>query len=216
MQILRVDPNVNYTVKFRAKASATTTIETNVQQNHDQYLSQGADIFSTVTPSWHEYSYYFSSSATTTDKVVQLIFALGYTNSATYWIDDVELIPDNVSTIRVPSFETSDNGINDTWSVYIDDPAYGNSALDCDVASEGACSEKFTINQTTAADWIMQFYQPQSLVAGQTYVLTFDAKASSQRNADVYLQQNHDDLLSAFRHRTVYASIPHGIITLSN
>src|SRR6266446_3555265 len=36
MQILRIDPNTNYTLKFRMKASATTTFEATIQQNHDQ------------------------------------------------------------------------------------------------------------------------------------------------------------------------------------
>ena len=97
-------------------------------------------------------------------------------------------------------------------------PGIWQQCVDCTTASDGACSEKFTINQTTATDWIMQFYQSQSLVAGQTYVLTFDAKASSQRNADVYLQQNHGDhyLLSDTVPYTIYPTWNHYTIELTS
>ena len=217
-QIVRMDPNVNYTLKFRIKASTTTPIEVNLQENHDQYLMWGLDKFPTVTTDWQEFSYYFSSTATTTDKNTRLLFGLGQKKSATYWIDDVELVPDGISTIKAPSFENPTADINAAWTVYIDSGSYGNSAVDCTNASEGACSEKFTINQTTAADWIMQMYQPQSLIAGQTYVLTFDAKASSQRNADVYLQQNHDNLylLSDTVPYTIYPTWNHYTIELTS
>ena len=217
-QIVRMDPNVNYTLKFRIKASTTTPIEVNLQENHDQYLMWGLDKFPTVTTDWQEFSYYFSSTATTTDKNTRLLFGLGQKKSATYWIDDVELVPDGISTIKAPSFENPTADIAAAWTVYIDSGSYGNSAVDCTNASEGACSEKFTINQTTGADWIMQMYQPQSLTAGQTYVLTFDAKASSQRNAAVYLQQNHDNLylLSDTVPYTIYPTWNHYTIELTS
>jgi YD repeat-containing protein len=170
-----------------------------------------------VTPQWQEFSYTFSSTATTTDKITRLLIGLGYTSNDTYWIDDVELIPDTLSSIKAPSFENSTSVINANWNVYIDQLSYGSNSVDCTTATDGSCSEKITSNIATTTDWIINMYQYASTSANQTYVLTFDAKASLQRDANVYLQQNYGakDMLSDDVPYTIYTTWNHYAIELT-
>ena len=221
MQILRADPNVNYTLKFKAKALATTTLEVSLQQNHDQYLMLGLDKRPTVTPTWQSYAYSFSSTATTSDSYVRAIFSLGSTNHDTYWIDDVQLVPDNQSTMPNPSFENitdpTGNGYGEHFWVNLG-PAQATQTTDCTTSTDGDCSTNINVTTANSTDWYVQYYQgPQSVVAGQTYLLTFDAKSSSQRVADVLLQQNHDPLnpLTPYINFTTYPGWNHYVIELT-
>jgi RHS repeat-associated protein len=193
-QPVRIDPNVNYTLKFRAKATATTTIEANIQANHDSYNSYGLDSYVNVSPTWKEYSYYFSSTATTPDTNAILSFALGAAHTATYWLDDVELIPDAISKNLNPSFEnisdpTGQNYNYGFWALGGDSEA--TESTDCTTATDGDCSANVNVLQATSTDWYVQFVQTQPIATGTTYILSFDAKSTVARDIDTLLQQNH-------------------------
>ncbi len=220
LQLLRVDPNVNYTLEFSAKASATTTIEATLQQNSGQYLSYGLDVNPTVTPNWKQYSYYFSSTATTTDLNSRLIFSLGAVNSATYWLDDVELIPDSLSTVRNPSFEniSDPTGNNYGYGFWTDNgSSEATESTDCTTSTNGSCSANINVLQATSTNWYVQFWQQQALATGTTYILAFDAKSTSQRSADVVLDQNHspNNQFTPFTPFNLYPNWNHYVITLT-
>jgi YD repeat-containing protein len=221
IQILRIDPNVNYTLKFRMKASTSTSFEADIQQNHDLYTILGLDVLPTVTTSWKEYSYYFSSTATTTDKNARLIFALGQKKSATYWIDDVELVPDALSTVQNPSSEniSDPTGNNYGYSFWVSGgSSEATGATDCTTpTTDGACSANINVLQATSTDWFVQWYEKQALATSTTYILTFDAKSTYQRDADVVLQQNHspNNTFTPFTHFTVTPNWNHYVIELT-
>ena len=90
------------------------------------------------------------------------MFGLGGAHTNTYWVDDVELIPDAWSSVKTPSFENPTSDINAAWATYIDQGSYGSNSVDCLTASDGSCAEKFS-NIATTTDWVMHFYQPQSI-----------------------------------------------------
>lgn len=218
-QQLRLDPNVNYTLKFKMKASQTARFEANIQQTYGQYLSLGANPYATSTTAWREYSYYFSSTATTAEKSAQMLFALGYAGAATYWIDDVELIPDQVSFVRNPSFENISDPTGNGYGYFF--YAMGGSpeatwSVDCTAATDGACSRDINVLQATSTDWYVQFGQRQSIATGTTYILAFDAKSTVRRSVTFNLQQNHDpwNWLSSSASITTYPAWNHYVIEI--
>jgi hypothetical protein len=184
-QDLRVDTGINYTVKFRAKATTTSTITFGVNQDHSPWSDFGLAAGVSITPDWKQYAFTFTSNGT--DELARVFYYVG-TNINSYWLEDVEVTPDNLSLIKNPSFETSMNN----WYFWSQngDPQATNS-VDCSEGSDGNCSNKTIVNYSG------QHYQvqlSQNLIANTstTYLLKFDAKSSVSTTETVVLTQNHD------------------------
>jgi YD repeat-containing protein len=216
IQLLRTDPNVNYTLKFRAKASATTTVEASLQQNDGAYSFYGLDKTPTVTPKWKEYSYYFSSTATSSDKDSRVILTLGAAHSDTYWIDDVELIPDALNLTTDPSFENTGATADYTWGLGSQGGASeATASTDCTTpTTDGTCSYNVNVLQASTTDWYVQLYHDYNIATGTSYILAFDAKSSVARDADTFLQENHNPytIFTPTVHFTLYPTWNHYVI----
>jgi len=185
-QVLRVDWDTTYKVKFAAKAATLTTMEVSVNQNHDPWYDYGFGKAVQVGTEWQEYEYSFTSWGT--DEDARVYFGLGETDT-TFWIDNVEIVPDNLNRVWNPSFE------NDfwNWSFW----AMGGAGADatnsvvCTEAIDGACSDLTDVTQT-GQHWEVQLNHGLALTGDTTYVLTFHAKAAAEREATLVLGQNHD------------------------
>ena len=185
-QVLRVDWDTTYKVKFAAKAASSTTMEVSVNQNHDPWYDYGFGKAVQVGTDWQEYEYSFTSWGT--DENARVYFGLGET-ATTFWIDNVEIVPDKLNRVWNPSFE------NDFWNWSFwsmgGSGATATNSVDCTQSTEGDCSNLTDMTQA-GQNWETQLTQGLALTGSTTYVLAFDAKASAEREATVVLTQNHD------------------------
>lgn len=203
-QDLRLNAGVNYQLKFHAKSLATSTLVALSGQDHDPYDDYGLHITATTTPTWQEYTYWFT--APSTDEESKIFFGLAAATS-TFWIDDVELVPDNLNKLENPSFEDSLN----SWDLYSEGGVGNGAGTNKNVCgntqnrTEGNCAD--LVDMTAAGlNWHVQLYQSISVATGTTYVLTFDGKAANQRTGSFALQQDHSpyDQLSSETSFTLY------------
>ncbi len=185
-QQLRLDAGVNYTLKFKAKAATSTSIMMSVSQDHDPYYNLGLEKYINIGTTWKTYSYSFTSTAT--DLMARVMFGFGE-HASSYWMDDVQLIPDNLNLLRNNSFE---NDFYNGWNFW----SYGGdqqstNAITCATSTEGDCSDFSDIHQA-GESWQVQLHQLIAATSTNTYVLTFYAKATSSRVIHPAIVMNHD------------------------
>ena len=186
-QILRLDENVNYKLKFKARSSSIQEIKIEATQHHSPFNNLGLWVTGErVYPWWQEYEYSFT--ALQTDELAKITFHLGENEDTTYWFDEVEVIPDTFNKIKNPSFENSTTSWG--FTSFGGDAGEGTNGLDCIYPQEGRCADY--IDMTNAGNyWEVSLYQPTDLDSSKTYVLSFYAWASNGRHAKVALAQNH-------------------------
>jgi hypothetical protein len=187
-QNLRIDPNVTYRLTFKAKASASTTIVATVGQDYDPYWDLGVYKFVDVGPTWQTYTYTFRSSAPSVDELAKIYFGFG-SHAGTFNIDDVRLIPDDLTTLSNPSFEYW--GDINNWNFWSE---IGTYAMPCDGdATDGECAVQMTTATPTEEYWNTEFSHADLTVTEDThYIFSFDAKAESPRDIHVEFGQAHD------------------------
>ena len=96
-----------------------------------------------------------------------------------------------------PSFENTGMA---PWSISKKNSAKANLIKDITTKVDGQNSAKIIISKNSATSWDIQFVQGSlSLVSGQTYHLTFWAKASAIRIIPIVVQQNISPYLEYFR-----------------
>ncbi|MFA6105431.1 MAG: carbohydrate binding domain-containing protein [Patescibacteria group bacterium] len=185
-QDLRVDNGMNYTVKFRAKANATTTITFGINQDHSPWSDYGLATGVSITPNWKQYTYSFTSNGT--DELARVFYYLGASTS-TIWFDDVEVIPDGLNMIKNQSFETSMNN----WYAWSNGgTGQSTNSVDCTTSTtDGGCSNKTIVNYGGQA-WQVQLAQNTAVATSTTYILSFDAKGTVSTTEAVAINQNHD------------------------
>ncbi len=79
------------------------------------------------------------------------------------------------------------------WKSWVDIAGGYSAAVERDTttAAEGSASLRITVTQTAGVDWRIDFYQDsRSLVKGNVYDLTFQAKSSAPRPLTLSAQQN--------------------------
>src|SRR5205814_5473990 len=113
-------------------------------------------------------------------------------STGTVWIDNVsmttnDLAPSN-NLLSNPSFETI--GTLDPWLFALTNSASGSATQDGTTATDGVYSAELGVSALGANDYDAQLQQsPVALQANQGYVITFSAKADTNRSVDVALQQ---------------------------
>jgi RHS repeat-associated protein len=187
-QDIRVDSGINYTVKFRAKATVTTTVTFGVNQDHSPYLDYGLATGVVFTPNWKQYSYSFTSNGS--DELARIFFYMG-ANTSTYWLDDVEVIPDFLNQVKNLSLET---GMTNWYAWSNGGTGQSTNSVDCSNGTDGACSNKTIVNYSGQA-WQVQLAQNTGVVTGTSYIISFDAKGATSSNEVVAINQNHDSYL---------------------
>ncbi len=182
-QILKIQEGMNYKLRFKAKASTNTQFSIEVSQHHDQCLNLGLWKYNKdIGTDWQNYEYTFTGLDT--DEIAKIALHVG-ANSATYWFDEVELIPDPLNMLKDTSFEYG----MDNWT-FFDYLDIATNILDSE-ASEGDYSNK-TENSQGGQYWQVSLSQPVSVVADTTYLLTFYAKSNyDQRLARVAISLNY-------------------------
>ncbi len=183
-QVLRLDENINYKLRFKAKASTAITFSLEAVQNHTPFNDLGlwkGDL--SIGTDWQEYEYTFTALAS--DQDARVTFYLG-ANAADYWFDDIELIPDALNMLKNTSFENN----LDNWEFY-DYNSTSENTRDCAEASDGDCNNKVE-NMQSGEWWQVSLNQPISVVADQTYILTFYAHSNyDTRIAKVAIAKNY-------------------------
>lgn len=187
-QILRVDPNVSYRFSFKAKATSSTSFIATVGMDHDPWLDYGIFKVIDVGTDWQEYEFTFRSVATGTDELSKVYFGLGEF-TGTIYIDDVTLTPDDMTVIRNASFE--DGGLAE-WNSWANG-GIGTFTSDCTYFTDGECAAKITASATGTYVWELQLnHSDISVTATDTYIVEFDAKATSSRDIQVAIVQDND------------------------
>ncbi len=185
-QVLRLDQNTDYKLRFKLKASTSASFSLEAVQNHTPFNNLGLWKYQlTASTDWQEYEFYFSGLAT--DQDARLTFYLGE-SAADYWFDDIELIPDNFNRLKNPSFE---NGTT-SWDFYIYSQGQGTLSTDTGAMPDGNTAAK--IDFTGAGEnWEVNLAQGIGAVSSaKTYAVTFYARSFYQnRLAYVALAQNY-------------------------
>ncbi|MFA5188562.1 MAG: FG-GAP-like repeat-containing protein [Patescibacteria group bacterium] len=187
-QILRLDQDTNYKLRFKAKASTATTFSFDAEENHSPYNLLGLWASNVaIGTDWTTYEYSFTALAN--DQNAKITFHLG-ANSATYWFDEIELIPDTFNKIKNPSFENSAA----YWGFTSFGGGYGagTNSIDCGSPVEGSCDDNVDIT-VTGNYWEVSLSQPTALDSTKTYELSFYARTDSPyaQTPHVCLAQNH-------------------------
>jgi hypothetical protein len=158
-----------------------------VGQDYSPFWDYGLSKYAEVTPEWQTYTFTFRSAATTTDERSNLYLGFGaYTG--TFHVDDIRLIPDDLTQINNPSFEQDTISY---WSFWANG---GIASYDVDCggdATDGSCAVAIDFTSTNNF-WDVGFAHDSLDVDNtETYLLTFDAKADDARNIKAELSQAH-------------------------
>ncbi|MEE6259132.1 glycoside hydrolase family 9 protein [Plantactinospora sonchi] len=180
----------NYTLSFRASADVPVTVRTNVQLNEAPYTT----VFSrevSLTPEGGEFGYEFPGNLDSTDGT--LTFQLGGAAEAyTFCLDDVSLSSDAPTDPPPGGAEQISNGdfADGTSGWY----SYGTTSTE--VVDGRLCS---AVPGGLANPWDGGVGQNDvALVAGETYVLSFDASAEPGATVRVAAQLGADPYTSYF------------------
>ncbi|MEZ4959932.1 MAG: DNRLRE domain-containing protein, partial [Saprospiraceae bacterium] len=195
-----------YNVTFQAKAAATRSITVMLQGDQspwDTYWYQPL----TLTTTGQTYSFYFQANSTNVGHV-GLYFNLGE-STANVWLDNISFS----EVCAVP--EICNNSVDDdgdgfidcadsdcsfldntefdlglsTWELYIQSGNTATYSVDNTSKLSGVNSVYTNITQTTGTDWHVQLAQQGlSIVVGKTYNVSFQAKATANRNISAMLQ----------------------------
>jgi YD repeat-containing protein len=183
-QVYRIDWNVGYKLRFAAKAATTSTIDVSISQNHSPWYDYGLGTTVTLTDTWQVFELDMRSWGN--DEDARVYFGLG-ANATTYSFDLIELVPDEKNLLGNPSFE---NDLN-SWSFWSASSS-NTTAIDCTDATVGPCSEKITQPNTTEFNWQVQLQQGLTVSQGTDYIVTFDARAETNRDVSMLYTLNHD------------------------
>lgn len=104
--------------------------------------------------------------------------------------------------------ENFDNSTND-WNFYKQSGNTATFAIDNNNQLTGANSAKIDISTTLGTDWHIQLVQPnQNLVLGEEYLISFRAKAASNRNIAVALQESTSPWATYFYQTVAITTTP--------
>lgn len=169
-----------YTLSFVAKASAATSITTDLRVLDADQHSVGMENSSDLTTVWRKYHFTFKASASN-GRPVQLVMFLGKQMGDVY-ISSVDLVQGALTTL-------SDFSNPSNWNLELHDPDQGSISQDGDAL-------KVSVSMVDGTDWHIQLYQQNIvLVEGQTYTLSFDAKSSQPET--LALSVNNQDSYAA-------------------
>ncbi|MBE1488784.1 glycoside hydrolase family 9 protein [Plantactinospora soyae] len=182
--------DAGYTLTFRASASAPVTVKANVQLNEDPYTTVfSRDVALAATA--QEFSYEFNGNLDSTNGT--LTFQLGGAAEAyTFCLDDVSLSSDAPTDPPPGGAEQVDNGdFDDGTSGWY---SYGTTSFG--VTDGRLCS---AVPGGLANPWDAGVGQNDvTLVAGETYALSFDASAEPGATVRVAVQLGAEPYTSYF------------------
>ena len=215
---LALQAGKTYRVRFAARASEPTTIAGMVMREGEPWENLGWGVGIGLGTSWQTYSYEFTANETIFGSA-RINFDLGQA-VRTLWFDSFLLqevdafegfngwLEDrygSTAAVRaawapenpVPETEMLANGSFESglepWGTMVFPPAAGSFTLDATTASAGTHSLKVNVSAVDDQAWHVQLVQGGfSVVAGQAYRLSFDAKASAGGGFNAAVGQAHD------------------------
>ena len=182
-----LDPNTEYTIRFKARSSSNAGQLQFQYQNSSTYGSQGGYNTFNLTSSWQTFEYSFTPAYADVDRI---IFNFGAVSS-TYYIDDIEFgikKEDPMENVLVDDDSDFEGGTTGKWA------SWGNSSTR-DAASPGYDGSEYCMhltNPTDASAWVAQcaytFSSP--LESGKKYMIQFYAKSSVANGSLQFQYQN--------------------------
>ena len=176
-----LDPNTEYTIRFKAKSS-TAAGEIQFQyQNGTTYGSQGGYNTFSVGTDWTTCEYSFTPAYDDANRIILNFGKVG----GTYWIDDIEFgtkveAPmDNVMAGDASDFEGGSTGGWGSWgsnkddAAVVEDEAHGGTHSlmlrnkGDGNAWEAQCAYTFDVPLTQGTKYMIQFYAKSSSAAGE-------------------------------------------------
>ncbi len=207
-----------YRVRFAARASTPTTVYASIMRASDPWDALGWSQTINLTTAWQVYDYTFTATETLYGGA-QLAFSVGQA-VRTLWFDSFVFREDNAwdgwlgwledrygSTAALqaawadsgspPATEMLTNGSFESglasWNPATFAPAAATFTTDTSTFTHGSRSLRVQVTAVDGTDWHVQISQGGlNIVAGQTYRLSFDAKASVAGGFGVSVMQNHD------------------------
>lgn len=207
-----------YRVRFAARASTPTTIAVDVMRDSDPWDSLGFSETINLTTAWQVFDYTFTATETIYGGA-QLVFSVGQA-VRTLWFDGfvfreadawdgwlgwlenrygstAALQAAWAPTSPVPETEMLTNGSFESgippWATGVFAPAAATFTTDTGAFTHGSRSLRADVTAVDGVGWHVQIGQGGlNIVAGQTYRLTFDAKASVAGGFGASVMQNHD------------------------
>jgi len=152
-----------YTLTFVARSSAPEQIDYDFTITDGDYHTTGLYARADLTPAWHKFRYTFQA-VNSSGHHTHFNFIMGY-KPGTVWISSVKCVE------GAPMGLSADSADPNSWTLELHDPARATMVQDGNAL-------KVTSSVVDGTDWHIQLYQSGISVAeGQTYTLSFDAKA---------------------------------------
>lgn len=173
---LNLKQGKDYVVYFKAKASAAKPIYCSLTDiNDNTYLYEYQDV--TIGTTWQNYSFSFSMTDPD-DTNARINFGIGGNNTD---IEFDEIIVQELDCVCPNYISNSSFDFNlNNYDTYISGDGVANASLNYNSTGNYA---NFVINNGSSLQWKVQLKQGGiSLVQGETYTLTFRAKAASTKN----------------------------------
>lgn len=192
---------IQYTAKFWAKADAARTMVVGFQQNNPPYGMLGYT-YAALTTEWRQYTIVIPVTAA--DSSARFCFSeLGAQNGDT-WFADISLQSGNTLLGGRSAWAEGQLGsevlTNGTfsgsispWYLQVSSPATASTQIITGGAPDGSNAAQINIAQSAGTDGykVQLLSSANTYTDGMPYTISFQAKASSTRNMDVGLQQNH-------------------------
>ena len=165
----------SYVVSFDAKADGLGEFDYLVGMDHDPWHNLGLSLSTSVGTSWSTYRMGFTAGAGDADARVG--FQLGTQGPRTVWFDNIHV--ERYTPFVSPGL-LSNTGFEQALAAWTTQLAGGGDATftsDSSDRTEGDRSLRVDVLAIDGTDWHVQFYQGGwPIVAGQSYVVSFDAR----------------------------------------
>jgi hypothetical protein len=205
-----------YVITYKARASATVTFSTQMQQDVSPYGTVTAND-DTVTTTVKSFSHSVVNTEVGDEPVAKLNFCIGLLPTGTeLWFDNVSVIESNAPVaevgLKVPGTEKIINGMfeNGTtpWVTELTSPGAATYTLDTTKAIQGTYSAHIQITNGGTADYHVQFKQPMAVANGKRYFTMFKARASKDIVIKAGIQQYHSPytFLSPFKAESLHVA----------
>jgi hypothetical protein len=219
---LALQAGKTYRIRFAARApgvSQPTTIAAEVMRDSPPWDSLGCCGEISLDTSWQTYTFEFTATETITGDarvcldVGQAALILEFddflfqeTDAFRGWNGWLEDRYGSTAAVQaawapaggtVPETEMLTNGSfedgREPWGAQVGKPAVATFSIDASTATAGTRSFKAEVTVVDGDGWHVQLNQGGfGVTAGQTYRLSFDAKASAAGGFNAWVTQNHD------------------------
>ncbi len=183
-----LDPNTEYTIRFKAKSSSSSGQLQFQYQNGSTYGSQGGYNTFSVGTEWTTYEYSFTPAY---DDVNRIIFNFGAVGG-TYYIDDIEFgtkVEDPMENVLAGDNSDFEGGTSGDWG------SWGSGKASAEVLEGEGYDGSYGMAITSSTDgnmWDAQFAYTfdDYLDSSKSYIIQFYARSTSSAGQLQFQYQN--------------------------